>query len=406
MENKFRSDRNQTKAEFLSQFVSDSEEITVKIRWSWSRGSSGFDSIDKEVLIYVNYLQPWTADNEHPFGIGGQIYWLGKKKLIGYPYPPHLVQDKCYRLRVRRCTSGENFFLLEDVIDSNVDVSDDEGIYKRCYERLMNRFDTSTKDVLIYCVNDVDVSKAKRAAGLPIGYAYADYSAIIDEDGGSPKMVGRSMTIPFDGRNLAENKKLRFKAGKIYKVRVYTYKNSSGAIALDRILDDNVQNDALSHAGEESLKPVKWPVEGFADFIINWDSSNMQASNECISWDPSDADSEVSIYLQCDPDNCHTAYKTTKDFLDLYKNKAAFEKKIFEAVADDLSEDGGMIETWDEGTGTISREDFIKRLSFCVLSFELEGVDILVSLDELFTDHAYSLYMNHDGSISVNGLWG
>lgn len=45
MEKKFRTDENQTKAEFLSQYMPDSEEITVKINWSWSRGSSRFTSV-------------------------------------------------------------------------------------------------------------------------------------------------------------------------------------------------------------------------------------------------------------------------------------------------------------------------------------------------------------------------
>ena len=47
-----------------------------------------------------------------------------------------------------------------------------------------------------------------------------------------------------------------------------------------------------------------------------------------------------------------------------------------------------------------------QRLSLELLSFEDGGIDILVGLDDLFTDHAYSLWMNEDGSISVNGLWG
>ena len=292
------------------------------------------------------------------------------------------------------------------MIDCNVDVSSNEGIYKSWYEKLMNRFDADTKEVLIYCAKDVVVSKQKRAGGMPIGYAYVDFSAIIDEDGGSPKMVRSCLTIPFDDRKFTENKTLKFRAGNIYKLSVYTCKSDRESIALNKILDDNVQNNALSLAGTEALKPVKWPVEGFGEFDINWNETDMKAANECIRWDPSDDNSEVSVYLQCDPDNCHTAYRTTNAFLDLYKDRTAFEKKIFEAIADDISNDEGMIETWNEEIGTISREAFIKRLSFLILSFDSEGVDILVDLDELFTDHAYSLYMNNDGSISLTGLWG
>ena len=65
-----------------------------------------------------------------------------------------------------------------------------------------------------------------------------------------------------------------------------------------------------------------------------------------------------------------------------------------------------MVETWDEDTGTITRDEMLKRLTLEFLSFEKDGIDIMVGLDDLFTDHAFSLYMNTDGSITLNGLWG
>ena len=51
----------------------------------------------------------------------------------------------------------------------------------------------------------------------------------------------------------------------------------------------------------------------------------------------------ASVYLQCDEDNCHTAYKSTERFLSFYNDKDTFEKKILEAVADDLADNDGTI---------------------------------------------------------------
>lgn len=71
-----------------------------------------------------------------------------------------------------------------------------------------------------------------------------------------------------------------------------------------------------------------------------------------------------------------------------------------------MTADPDDIGAWNEEAGTISKENFISRISLSVLSFEEGGIDILIDLDDLFTDHGYSLYMNYDGTITVNGLWG
>ncbi len=56
--------------------------------------------------------------------------------------------------------------------------------------------------------------------------------------------------------------------------------------------------------------------------------------------------------------------------------------------------------------GTITKDEFINRISLSYLCIEPGGVEIMVSLDELFTDHDFSLYMNNDGSFNITGLWG
>ncbi len=401
---RLRTDNRQTKEEFLSQFSAAAEEMVIKIQWAWEKGNSRFTSFGKnEELVHIRYMQPWETDEEHPYGTGGSIYWFSRRKLLGYPYTPHFIRNECYRVRVRKYLGEGNFFVLEEVLESRLDISGDDDIYRKVVKRCRERFTGEEKDVLIYCAKDCDVSKTKRADGNALGYAYVDYSAVMDEADKEIKMVGRCMTIPFDDREFSANRNLKFKAGRNYRIRVDTGRDNPSLLALNQLLEADVNNEALSKAGRESLQPVKWPVKGIGDFDIYWDRISMKASREDINWDERYS---VSVYLECDEDNCHTAYRTTERFLDIYQNRKAFDQKIFEAVADHLADENGMVETWDEDTGTITRDEMLKRLTLEFLSFEKDGIDIMVGLDDLFTDHAFSLYMNTDGSITLNGLWG
>ena len=132
----------------------------------------------------------------------------------------------------------------------------------------------------------------------------------------------------------------------------------------------------------------------------------MKDCNVSICLDPALEGRGADVCLQCDPDNFRTAYRATKAFLKVCADREAFVKKVFEAVAGDLSDKEGMADTRDDEAGTITKEELMQRLSLELLSFEDGGIDILLGLDDLFTDHAYSLWMNGDGSISINGLWG
>ena len=402
----FRTDSRQTKEELLAQFEGISEDITVKVTWAWEKGCSKFSSFGKEDLVHIRFGQPWEADESHPFGTDGNVYWLCRRKLIGYPYTPRFERGVCYRLRVRRCREGGNNFLLEEVLEKKADVASDEQIYRKVLTRFRDRFEEEPREVLICCAHDADVRKAERADGMAIGYAYVDYSAVIDTPGGEPKMVGRCMAVPFNDRDFAENRSLKFKAGTAYRVLALQDKNNPSAMVLDRLLESGVRDEALERAGKEALERAVWTVEGFGDFDIVWDKISMKAYNENIRPDPAAEGSGVSVYLQCDPDNCHRAVRATEAFLRFQADRESLERQIFQAVADDLSDQDGMVETWDDETGTITREELIKRLSLELLSFEDGGIDILVGLDDLFTDHAYSLWMDGDGSISINGLWG
>ena len=113
---------NLTKEEFLEQFSAESEEIVARVHWAWEKGCSKLPSFGKEDLVNI-LCTTLKGDEEHPIGFNGRVYWFCRKKLFGYPYTPHFIRNRYYRLRVRRCKSGYDHFVLEDVLETNVNVS-------------------------------------------------------------------------------------------------------------------------------------------------------------------------------------------------------------------------------------------------------------------------------------------
>lgn len=113
---------NLTKEEFLEQFSEDPEEIVVRVHWTWEKGCSRLPSFGKEDLVKI-LCTTLKGDVEHPIGFNGTVYWFSSKKLFGYPYTPRFIRNEYCRLRVRRCKFGGDHFVLEEVLETNVNVS-------------------------------------------------------------------------------------------------------------------------------------------------------------------------------------------------------------------------------------------------------------------------------------------
>ena len=119
---KFIKTTNLTKEAFLAQFSEEPEEIVARVHWAWEKGCSKLPSFGKEDLVNI-LCTTLKGDQEHPIGFNGSVYWFSKKKLLGYPYTPRFTRNEYYRLRVRRSKYGNDHFLLEDVLETNVNVS-------------------------------------------------------------------------------------------------------------------------------------------------------------------------------------------------------------------------------------------------------------------------------------------
>lgn len=406
MEKEFRKDTNQTREEFLSQFSKESEEITAMVFWSWEKGRGRFDRIGDENLIYVECSMPWAAEGQNITGRGRYVYWLGKKRFpLGYPYPPHLKAHRYYRLKVRKCLFDDRYFYLEEVLEKNVNVAENDEVYTFFLKNYLDKCSEETKEVTVCCAEDLDISKSNRLKERALWFDSLAYSAILEENGRMRPAAG-SITVPFDERHFSRNKTLKFKAGRNYKLKVTERSDAAGSLALVQVLEENVIDEELSELGSEALKPVKWPVEGFDDFEIRWNKYQAQASCEYVLWPDPRGNDEISVYLECDEENCMTAHKTTKEFLKFYHDWDALRKKIFQAVADDMADEDGKIVIWDESETELSKNAFMKRLSLSYLSFGAESVEITIDLDEMFTDHDYTLTMDYDGTIHTGGLIG
>ena len=113
---------NLTKEEFFGQFLAETEEIVARVHWAWEKGCSKLPTFGKEDLVSI-LCTTLKGDKEHPIGFIGTVYWFSKKKLFGYPYTPRFIRNEYYRLRVRRCKFGSNHFVLEEILETNVNVS-------------------------------------------------------------------------------------------------------------------------------------------------------------------------------------------------------------------------------------------------------------------------------------------
>lgn len=414
-EPKFIRDNTITKEEFLSQFEDETIEITVQARYCWKKGSSPFPRFGKESLASFNYGVPWLNDPEGVVGEHGDVFWFTKKSMFGYPYKPEFKEGKIYRLRVRpssfRAWASYRYFYLEEVLEKEVDLRGDSSLYTKALEDYYKNYETKPQEISVILRKDVDYSDM--ASGRPYGISHIARSFIVARyaDSGKASMTSGILEIPYDNKNFSSNLKLKLKAGKIIRilVRKSISDDSVNTYMLEKVLATDVKDDELKELQEYALTPTKWHIEGEDDFDIK----DGEATG-IILWDPEDSNTEVGVSLACDPDNMRTATLATEHFMKILGDKKAFEEAVYAVVADDTADDDGMIRTWEADWGDkeeeetiLTKDAFKKRLGIISIMLSSDGSgSVLVSLDEMFTDHAYNVDIIADGVYEAHGLIG
>ena len=392
--------------EFLSQFEDTSTEITVMIRCVWDKGNGPFPKVGDESLAHADFILPWLASEQYPFGRGGQIWWFCKRRILGYPYPPCLKRKICYKLRVRKCKTREYMFYLEDVIEKDVDVAKDDSIYETVKQRILGRYTGEPVEFLFYNIENVDMSKVKNIPGMGMASESAYFSAIKEEESDKPVIADGGVLIPVDDKDFAKNKGIRLKAGKIYRVRARQIDQEDLKVyAVEELLEKDVDDKELDELGRKALEPVQYVVDGIGEFTISREDQALLARG-IVLHDNADGRNEISVIMECDHDDPTRADKSAGMLHKIFDDIDTNERKIFSAIADDIADEDGNIEIWEDERSSISKEDFIKRLSICVINIDDSGAELIVDLDEMFTDHVYSAFMDNDGNVSAGDMMG
>ena len=408
------ADNSISKEEFMAQFEDESMEIIVKTRYGWKKGDRPFPKFGKESLADIHYHVPWLNDPEGPLGDYGRIFWFCKKSLFGYPYKPHFSEKVClYRLRVRpgRFSPSDmpnfRYFFLEEVLEEGVNLINDDTVYKKAVEDYFKDTEDKVTEMTILLNKDIDVSERTFLSPYAVNNYMRGFKAVRFADSGKTSMVEGQLEIPFDERNFSGNRNLKIKAGSSIKItaRRRTAQGWENSYVLDKILETDVRDNELRGVNEEALKPGKWHIDGLDDF----DVKNGEATG-WVLWDPSDENSDVEVTLICDSDNSKSAAMAGAHLTKILSDKKAFETKVYDAMVEDIVNEDGMIETWedkDEGERTITKDEFVKRLRISYLTLNTDGSgSVMVDLDEMFTDHDYVVNINADGTCKAHGLIG
>jgi hypothetical protein len=411
LERKFIKNNSVSKEDFMAQFEAESMEITVEVRYCWHKGVSPFPLFGKESLASFDYLVPWLNDLEGPLGAFGKVFWFCKKSIFGYPYKPEFKVGRIYRLCVRpgRFTDMPRYryFLLDEILEENVDLTRDDNVYRNALERYYKDTESEAVEMSVLIRRDIDIKNRKMNTQYSVNNVITAFKAVRFAGSGNARMIDGILEIPFDDRDFIGNRSIKLKAGSIIRItaRRRTAREMENIYILNRLLETNIQDNELQKLSAEALVPGKWHIDGIGDF----DVKNGEATG-VILWDLSDNTSEVDVTLTCDRDNPKSAALATAHLIKVLGNKSSFERKIYDLMIEEFADANGMIVTWEgekEGDVTLTKEEFISRLHISNLWLKPDGSgSVWIDLDEMFTDHAYAVDINADGTFETQGLMG
>lgn len=389
---------NISKEAFLAQFDDKAEEMYITVKQIWRKGYNHFPTFEKESLADITFWCLWGEPN------AGRLYWFCKRKILGYPYPPHFKRGQIFKARVRKSERFPRKYYLEEVIDLHVDVAHDKGIYECEVAKAYKDWEEQLDEVLIY-----NVKKETIGEGLtpecPVRQALCYFSAI-QEGTNAPRMANGYLHVIYDNQRHQANKGMILKARTVYRMKVHYSKDGSlNDLLLDSIIEEGVKNDELKTLGKEALENSVWKVEGIGEFAINRKDDEL-AARGVIKLDTANMKEKIDIRMECDEENPKTVNGSTAILKKICADYCAFRSRVFQVVADDLADEYGIIKTWEDTPRKITRDDLIANMTIDSMEIDPTGADIYGGLNELFSDHGFEAHMDAEGNVTSDGLCG
>ena len=384
---------------FLAQFDDKVSEMYIKVTSIWQKGDDHFPIFEKESLAHISFWCPWGEPN------AGQLYWFCKRKILGDPYPPHFKKDRICKVRVRKSSRFSRKYYLEEVIDMNVDVANEKGIYECEVKKAYKDWEEQLTEVLIYNVKKETIGEGRLTAERPLRQALCHFSAI-QEGTNAPRMADGYLHVIFDNQRHQANKGMILKAHTVYRMKVHHSKDGSlNELLLDSIIEEGVKNDELKTLGKEALENAVWKVEGIGEFAIDRKDDEL-AARGVIKLDTDNEKETIDIQMECDEENPKTVNGSTAILKMICTDYCALRSRVFQVVADELADEYGIITTWENTPRKITRDDLIAEMTIDSMEIDPTGADIYGGLNELFSDHGFEAHIDAEGNVTGGGLCG
>lgn len=157
-------------------------------------------------------------------------------------------------------------------------------------------------------------------------------------------------------------------------------------------------------------KPEPLVIHDELGTFVQKDPGKDKAYSGEVSW----LGENVYVDLYCDSDGSQTADIALGNLRKLVDNADDWDKKIRKYIADDMSDEDGMVEIWGDDEDTdeddvsqITREEFLSRISVGFINIYPDGeIFFDYNMDEMFSDHGMGVNADISGEISSCGLWG
>lgn len=280
------------------------------------------------------------------------------------------------------------------------------GEYKNTYDDYMSHFSDECEEFLIY--NENDFNKSFNLYKGTIEQHFNNYIAYRKLPSGEAVAMDGVLVVPIDKHEFKANKKCKLKKHTIYHVCVRKCISDEmgfqkeNRYLLVKILKKKVKDTPLEDTAKKALLPVTLHVDGIGDF--EWKRYRTASSFDGrINW----CGEIIDVELESDGPGIKTANRAAAVLQKIYPMQHELTQEIFQKCAKHLMRNDGLIETWEEETPYISKEEFFKRLSVISIHVWQDGSwDIDISLDEMFAEHAMNVEITPEGEIVTNGLFG